>query len=577
MSIFRSVVEHVTGKYSFINAFGLMSESKALRISYLLLASLFLVRAAPIILGNCRCWGINHLIFLPDIFTAVYLCLAGIALVLPFSKQASSFAKSVLTCFSKLFFESRRRAYHRFLFILVMAGLFAVFAAPTHFLGDGYTLIGNLASESGTFFKWSEKWITVLLQTIQSILGEKNAHTARLSFQIVSVFSGAISIWFLFSISEIISDNSDKRFLIFSAMFFAGTLLLFFGYVENYPALLACFIAYVFFSLRYIIRNSGFTLASIIFVVGCFIHLQMVIFLPAHLYLLMCKNRGLRFYQHFRKYLLLVGAAAIMAIIVAFVHKYTSDLYFENIFLPLFKGKSIAPDYGIFRFDHLLDILNLLYLLSPVSLLLLFLSHEKLRRVFHKKSTAFLALISLSGLLFLITIDPKLGMARDWDLFSLSAVGPTLVLTMLISNKRLVSISRLWGTLLIFFLISACTPFLAVNLNNQTSIAYMEHLINLDKGKSLPALKTLHDFYRRHGNSDKADSLRGKFKEYYPNQNRIRMAITALNRGNLKSATEMARSIIPDRFSSDYYSLMSNIQLLRGNHSRALELSGKAI
>lgn len=521
-------------------------------------------------------WGFNHLLFIPDIYTVLYLALAGIALILPFTGFAGSLEKSFVNWFSRTLYEKPQKLPARLLFVAVMVCLFTVFVAPTHFLGDGYSLIDNLASESGRFIKWSEKGSTLVLMKLQSLIGSRNHSTALVSFQIVSVFSGITSIYFFFLISEVLSENKVKRILIFLTSLLSGILLLFFGYAENYPMLWLCCPAFIYFGLRYIKQGSGLIASGIFLICGVIIHLQLAVFIPAYVYLVFCRGRGQTIYIRFRPYFWGMVMAIVTAGIVLFIHKYSTDLYFENIFLPLFTGKPVDPSYYLASMVHLTDVANQVMLLSPLIPLVIIMSIMNIRNILREKISFFLMLLAVAGLVFLFAIDPKLAMPRDWDLFSLSAFGLTLLLVSQMRNRHITSLKGLVLPITIYLFV-ACIPYLLINLNETASLKYIKYIINLDRRKSLSSLITLRDYYRNRGENDVADSLNAVCITDFPDGRKIRQAFVALDSRNIRLARNIAPTIKRDKFSGDYHDFLGALYLKLGDYEKALEESDKAI
>ena len=217
--------------------------------SLAILLLIVLLRIIPYMIPEARTWGFNHLIFLPDSYSVIFFVVAAIALIIPFLKSSEKWGEALTDWFSNLFFEGRLKYLYRIIFIAIMTVLFIVFAAPTHFLGDGYSLLSNIGSDTGTFIKWSEQGVTWILLGVQSLIGPKNIDNALTAFRIISVFSGIITIWMFFLIAEIAGSNNLKRFLIFFILTFSAVALMFFGYVESYPILWIGFSAFLYFCL----------------------------------------------------------------------------------------------------------------------------------------------------------------------------------------------------------------------------------------------------------------------------------------------------------------------------------------
>ncbi len=552
------------------------TKNKIFWISYIYLLALVLIRLIPIIAPGSRTWGFNHLIFLPDIYSYCFFFIASIALIIPFIRYTEKAGEKLSEWFSDRFLESRFKYLYRFLFIAVMTTLFAIFTASTHFLGDGYTVIKNLTSETGILVKWSEVGVIRLMWNIRELLGPPNEEISRLAFQIVSIASGAISIYFMFLISRTISENNIKRFIVFVAAFFSGMLLLFFGYTEYYPIIWVFMTGFIYFSLKFLKSGKQLIIAWLFLIVGIVLHLQMAVFVPAAVYMTFSKGNGLILYGRFKK--LIWGAAGLVIIscLTLLIYKYTTNLYIEDIFLPLLNGKPVYPEYAILSVPHLLDILNEFILVSPLLFLLILIGGRNIKSIFENKSAIFLGLSAIGFLLFLFVIDPKLAFPRDWDLFSMSGFSLNILLVLMINGSRIKSINKLLPALMIIMSITIL-PFLLTNLNEESSEKYMEYQINIDQSKSLSTAVNLMNYYKKNGNTEKYDSLQLEFNRNNSQHNILFEALAAIVRGDMKSAKSYMQDIKPDRFNGDYHRLLSLISLSDGQYNKALGHINNAI
>ncbi|MFH2036681.1 MAG: hypothetical protein ABIJ45_09785, partial [Candidatus Zixiibacteriota bacterium] len=321
---------------------------------------------------------------------------------------------------SDIFFNSLKRYYYRLFFVIIMGFMFVIFSAETHFLGDGYAMLSNLSSESGTYYLWTEALVILIVKFIQSPLGTPGYDTAQTAFRIVAVLAGVITIWFYFLIADIISNNSRMRLLAFASLFGSGTLLLFFGYVESYPLLWIGFSGLIYFAISFLKTGRNLILVLLFFTFGALIHLQMLVLSPAIIYLLFSRGRGRLLYDKYKKYFWGLSTLLTAIGVYFFFRKYYSNLYFENIFLPLFKGKPATPSYYIFSFTHFIDIANQLLLLSPLFPLFVVAAIMQKKPILNSSINIFLGITGICSLGFIFVVDPQLSMPRDWDLFSLT-------------------------------------------------------------------------------------------------------------------------------------------------------------
>jgi tetratricopeptide (TPR) repeat protein len=537
---------------------------------------LFAIRLLPYAFPSARMWGFNHLIFLPPIYTIIYIILGVLALALPFLPFSKKRGEAFINGFMYAFYDSPRKILYRLIFITVMLILFIVFSARTHFLGDGYSVLANITSESGTFIKWSEKGITFILLAIQSLLGAKSEATALLAFQIVSYISGVITIWFYFLIAGIISENRIVRLMAFMAMFFSGNLLLFFGYVENYPLAWVGLTGFVYFGLKYI-KSNGHILWPVLFAFfAILIHLQMALILPALITLFFMRGRGQEIYHRYKILIWIIISILFLAGVVFFIKKYQTNLYIENIFLPIFESKASAPGYTLFGWSHVLDMINQLSLLSPLLLILILLSGRNWG-IFHKKIDGiFLALIALGGLAFLFAIDPMLGLPRDWDLFSICGFGLTLLMVSLISIPTVEFVPKMVLSCLIYLSLMTL-PFLAANLSTAPSLEYTKYFMELDFGKSYPAYSVLRDYHKKQEDMASLTQIDKQFYHRYINETKMNLANEAQKRGDFALMAGIAADIKPNRLLWQYHDLMSTVYYFRKDYQRSLEESNYAI
>ncbi len=155
-----------------------MFKNRYLTIVYIAILLTLLLRIIPLVFPDSRLWGINHLIFLPDFYSVSYYGLILLAIVISFSKKAQLIGDKIATQFNSSFIEGNKAIYYKASFIILSMALFIVLAMPTHFLGDGYTILSYLSSEEFQFYKWSEPGSYFALKSVQSILGPTNGDTA---------------------------------------------------------------------------------------------------------------------------------------------------------------------------------------------------------------------------------------------------------------------------------------------------------------------------------------------------------------------------------------------------------------
>ncbi len=543
---------------------------------YIILAGLFAVQILPFAFPESRMWGFNQLLFLPPAYTVSFGFLGALALILPYLSFIESVNKRFLEWFATTFFDSPRKYLYRIIYIGICTIIFIKFSASTHFLGDGYALLGNLASQTGQFVKWSERGVTLVLLAVRSLLGAPGDATALSSFRIVSYLSGAISIWFMFLIAGIISDQSRRHLIIFAVLFFSGILLLFFGYVENYPMVWIGLTGSVYFALKYLRRGQGLILCGLFLLFGMLMHLEIGIFIPPFIFLLLARGAGYRLYRRFHYLVWTIVCVTIIIGIYILFNKYSTSLYIQNFFLPFFAGKPFYPAYSIFSLSHLADILNQLFLLFPLFLLLVPLTIGRWRSIFNAPEGWFFLLTALAGLVFLFIIDPTLGMPRDWDLFSIAAFNLIVIIALALPEKMEAIPGKLVLSLIIFS-ISTVVPGLVRNINTDSAIAYAKYTARLDPPRALSVLIPLHNYFKKLNDTASLATLHLEFSDVFEAEQKMERATKAGDNGDYKTLRALLDSIPADNYSSRYHLILSQKAAFEGHIMNALDEMDKAI
>ncbi len=553
-------------------------------IVYIALLVTVLLRMIPYLFPETRTWGFNHLIFLPVIYSFFFILISLMALVFPYLKPAEKWGEALSDHFNELFFENRFKYLNRFIFTAIASVVFIAFSAPTHFLGDGYVLIQSPMPHQDIFhrltafisYKWSEVGIIELMFMIRSIVGIDGEPGAIRAFQIVSVLSGAVSCWFFFLIAQAASEDKLKRLLIFFTSFFTGGLLLFFGYAEFYPILWIFLLGFLYNGICFIRKGIYLGRSWLFFLIGALLHMQMFILLPAALFLSLANGRGLLIYQRFRFQIRGLIFVICTIAIIFFFYLYKTNLYFEDMFLPLFDGKPHYPEYAIFSLAHILDMLNEIILISPLMLPFLMTLRRSNQGDTTKRFLIFLFLAATGSLLFLLVVDPKLAMPRDWDLFSMSAYAGMIFLIISMSGTIQVMFRKFLISFILLLIISP-VPYLLTNLNQTRSLEYFEYLLELDIQKGLSSLTVLKNYSISQGEPGRYEYYRRKYDSQNPDWNKYRMALEALHRGNLELGAAFLESAKPNKFEAEYHRTSARLSCMRGDLDKALTQINNAI
>jgi hypothetical protein len=298
------------------------------------------------------------------------------------------------------------------------------FASQLHLLGDGILLLRSLSlTEWGSniisCFNNQPLMYWIARTSFSSHLIESPEYTYSLYAWIdrigAIIFLG-ITFWFL----RTLSVSLLEKILLGCFLFFGAGSQFFFGYIENYVlqyVITACFAITGWFALE---RKVSMFIPMACFVIMIGLHLGNLVFLPSPALLL------LLYYKKYRvRTILIMCSLGVTGFLTIYFLGYLPSLlrHFtgESVdFLQPFSAVGGNFPYPMFSLYHLIDWLNLQFLVAPFGIIitLIVLMNSPNKERWNDTTAQFLLLTAGCGLLFTWIINTALGMARDWDLLS---------------------------------------------------------------------------------------------------------------------------------------------------------------
>ncbi len=491
-----------------------------------------------------RIWGLNVWAYGPDYAPLVY-SLVGL-LILPgllyFSRIAHRPSDELLS-------EAKGRP----IFLLIALGIVALFTvafwylrAQTHFLGDGYTVLSLLAADE-PLIKTREVGEALIHIWTKSLLGVKGEAGALWSFQVISIGSGIAFLASVILTARSLFARTPQRVLFILGMASGGYMLLFFGYVEYYSVFVLS-VALCSMAGLLVARGqlSRWILLPIL-ALAVSLHVFGVTLIPATIYLLISgTSLGNRIARVNPRTKLLTATLLVVAGVVIFLYYFYTNLYFRFAVLPLLHDRFTVDGYTMFSAAHLIDFGNLLLLLVPslllVAVTLVFLP---VGRLFRKRVYCYLLLLVLSVWGAVFVFDPKLGMPRDWDLFSFAGVPLALFCTYLILDnreiiRRYMALSLLCSTLGLLVLV----PRAISQTVPEISIAFFENYADLDVARNMGGRSILSKYYEEIGDKESSDRLLRDYLKDYPEFGLNRQALDLRREGKSSEAIPLYRRAI---------------------------------
>lgn len=514
---------------------------------YLTLAIYFVASFFP----EERLWGINWWAYV-DLFLRCVAFL--VALVLPFiiNGMIVRWGKSEKHLSTTNWFGMA------LVFSIVSTAAFYLFRVRTHFLGDGYLILASL-SENSVVRLWNSG-VNYIQVNLFQLLGGSGEATALLTFQLISYGVGAafliatsIAAYFFYS------DIRDRlAFLLIAAT--GGCSLLFFGYVENYPLFLLVVLLFSLVGMA-IARgdcNKWFILLPLF--AGSLIHIFVVAFIPATLYLLLRESTIAAKWTDSKLWfrISLIGVVVLSGIaLLLFAMERSYFLRFALV--PFIENSFTVEGYWLFSFKHLLDIANLLLLLTPglpVILTLIFSSSQ--RTAIKGRASRFLIIFTVSSLAIIFFLDPKLGMPRDWDLFSFAGIPLSLLIAVMLLDSERNCAARLKIVGLVVALnLLVLAPRVATQMNSATAIELFDNYAQLDKTKNRVGSVLVIEYLKKHGRSSEVDRHRETYNSRYPQEGWIIPAQGLLNQGQTRRAVSEFKRMV--KYDPSFYVAWANL------------------
>ena len=528
---------------------------------------LWLAHLAPLLFPQARLWGVNHLLFLPKAYTLIYAGFGILALSAFIPAVAGRLSRVMETAGTALFDSPQ---YWKWMVAgLASLPVFWLLRMPTNLLGDGYTVINNVAGDLPVIVKWSEMGAIAVTYWVSRLLPLEGLARGEYAFAIVSVISGAVTMMVFCGLAYELGRDSRERLWIWCLLVCSGWMLLFFGYAENYPILWPFVTGYLYFGLRYLMGKGGIIIPAFLLLAALGLHLQMAFFAGSFLVLVFGRGAGGEIYHRHKKRIGVILAAVGIAAAAVFVILYHTSLSFRIHFLPPLTGRPGTPGYAVFSLAHLADIANELILLVPLLPMLIVMGWSRLRTVSNHPAGVFLAAFAAGGIILLSIFDPRLGMGRDWDLFALCGLGVALALAWSGAGAS-AAVRNLYPGLVATALLTVL-PFFAANLKYQPSIDYMRSLLALDHAKSAPGMIILRDFYYNHGEYQRGDSVDQAIWDEHPSTRLGMQALDLITAGQPNEARLLADSMFTlDPYARTNYTVRGSVYMAMGRYDSAI-------
>lgn len=550
-------------------------------------AFLILIHLVASFFPHLRLWGINQLHYFPLKFRIIVSVIGFLILVPKVSKILTELLTGVFTPLAEKLKKINKYLKY-FAISLLSLIVFWVLRAKTPLLGDGYLRAGEIGL--GRLFSITEP-LDFYLHLLVSRLFGLDGYT---TYGVLSCIAGVLSIFLILLLCDLWGKNGKEKLFVFSILATMGATQLFFGYIESYSFMYVTLTAYILFGMRYLKQKSGFLWPCLFFLLAASFHLSALFVLPSLFYLAFAtlpqpsREKVHRIHRtgtvKLSNILSLVCVISLIGAGLYLLKAYSPEGPSGSFLIyPFGEGESF---YSFFSLAHILDFFNHQLLISPVSLVLCMVLLIFLRWINFKETTVkFFICVMVCSFGFALLVDPKLGYARDWDLFAFTGLGITLLalyLTINISRKeRIMKLDQITLILVITSLISTL-PWILVNASEEKAIARFENLLKMDEKRAAHGYETLACYFRDKGKHEKTIKLWKKAIAIDPNPRYFASLGSAYSRlKRYDQATEAYDRFInmaPDFSGIDrVYKDLSNALAKMGRYDEAVSQLKKAI
>ena len=458
-------------------------------------ASVILIHAVASFFPKERLWGVNHLAYFSFVPRWIMIILASLVLV----PKVNTILYDAFASFFDLVDRNLRGIKRSYKYLVLSLGsmvLFWVFRARTYLLGDGH-LRGRELVEGATFS--ASEPLDFYLHALAYRFLKLDAYQI---YALISCLAGAVFVFSALWISHRMGKENRERVLVFLALVSMGSIQLSFGYKESYSLVYAAVMVYFLLSFLYLKDKGSLLLASLALLASISLHLSAVYLLPSLIYLYLvdpqAETKPFSFGRMSRLVFLLSLLGAGFIFLTAGGRGPGS---IASHLIPLVGNESNA--YSAFSGSHLMDMVNEQLLLSPAGVILWIVVIFCVRKISLKdRVTTFFVIVIALSLAFAFLMNPELGYARDWDLFSSTGLGYTLLGSYLVLNYLRESKIRRLNYVLLAVTSAALLstlPWIYLNAQENKSVERFKVLLDLDAKGAGYGHEILGYHYRERG------------------------------------------------------------------------------
>lgn len=504
------------------------------RLSWVVAAAAFsaAIVVAAAFLPTLRLWGVNHLAFVPPALRYAAIAVLLLAFVPPLAR----------TAYRATLVASNRHAVAPRAVGFTIAAVLAIasvamcyqFRAATNLLGDGQLIAKSFeAAEEGhdSVIMRSAKAIvteetiapgTTLLYyaAVKSAVHLTKTDQPVRAMRVLNCILGGVFVFLVLCAARgKVLDAESRVWMVVLAVFSCSTFL-FFGYIENYTTPYLLMAVYVVTAFRALHRQSPLWLPLIPLVLAAYAHVHSILLIPSYAYLVIWMRARSRRAMLLRYWMPVFSVAAVVVIVAC-----SSIEAMKKFFVPFgVSGNTLlAP-------RHFADVANELLMLFPILPVVATMGwlgrraertggHDPIREkaatkdpsswFSHPVEWQLVGTILVACALYVFFFRPEIGMARDWDLFTMATVG--MVPLSLLALNRYVRVGGLstdatarFAVPSLVLVVVMSVAWVGVNASVGPTIDRFQRILAYDKAHAAYAWENLAILHHDRGELDDA-------------------------------------------------------------------------
>ncbi len=503
-------------------------------VSNLFVYALFVVAS---FFPNVRLWGINHLAFYSLPLRIAAIVFVGMVFFPPVGR---ALARILLSLMRAVRIGGRAIDISFIAIAVLSVPIFVHFQSATLLWGDGETIAqsfeAGFTTDKPVVMRSLNDIVTREVISPGAMIAYYFAARATSGWlgkspvdgiRYFNSFLGGIFIFLILQLWRRSALPPEMLIWLLALGLGSAVIVLFFGYVEFYTPLIFIGVLYVIAAFR-AVHGGGLMLPGLLLLLAIYTHIQAVLLAPSLVYLIAWRCAPDR-RQTIQRYLPIGLAGVTLAIAVA-VGQFTR---LGSFYLPLTADGS----YSVSSLAHLIDIGNEILLLLPSAPLwiVLGLTAMRFRRRgqptephtpspdgginlkseetgngwrYHEAEWGLATLVLSPILIYLFLFKPEIGMARDWDLFSMLSLG--LVPVVLIMLRRALGLAKqptelLRVTMPALVMTAVLTlAWIGIHSSWSRSAERFENILEYDKTNASYAYENLARLYEDKGDMRRA-------------------------------------------------------------------------